>query len=104
MTEFSGRSVTLWALDVRRWIEPIESLLRGECFDGTRLSAESIETLGRFVRREDARRGAGGELLRRIALGEYGGAELSDADVLREPGVKPRLPAFPDVHFNISHS
>lgn len=104
MTELSERSVTLWVLDIRRWIDPIESLLRGECLNGRGLSAEAIETLGRFVRREDARRGAGGELLRRIALGEYGGAELSDADVLREPGVKPRLPAFTDVHFNISHS
>lgn len=104
MIRASSRDVHLLVLDIQAWVDPIEALLHGEIVDGIRLAADSVERCGRFVHREDALRGAGGELLRKIALERHGGTTLSSAEVRRDASGKPWIPEFPNVHFNISHS
>ena len=98
------RRVDLWVCDIRSWSGTIESYLAGEPVLGTGISAESAERFGRFVRREDAHRGAAGELLRTVAISRTWGGEVARSGIERGRYGKPFLLEYPNVHFNLSHS
>jgi 4'-phosphopantetheinyl transferase len=68
------------------------------------ISEERRERIARFHNYSDKQRALLGEILARRAIAERLGLMPDEIDIIPDQYGKPLLPAYPQLHFNISHS